>query len=207
MAEKEGRPPIRQPAAGDGWVPLGVVTVVARLLETEEDQNGRGPQQADGPPELHGEEGVGGDKGRKGGPGNGAEQKGHVQGCEGAAALMQEQQIGDHARPQDGGHGAEEAGEQSRQDEGDVILRVGHEGAPDLADHGAEHAPEDDGAAAQPVGDGGEEEGAERHAGEGGGVLNPVRCLAWSDRSTGEDRPHTTPARWSCHRSWPVARG
>ena len=91
---------------------------------------------------------------------------------------MQEQQIGDHARPQDGGHGAEEAGEQSRQDEGDVILRVGHEGAPDLADHGAEHAPEDDGAAAQPVGDGGEEEGAERHAGEGGGVLDPVRCLA-----------------------------
>lgn len=110
LAEKEGSAAVGQPVSRDGRIPVKVLAVKARLLEEEEDEDGRGSQQADGPPELDGEESIGRDEGREGRAGDGAKQEGHMQGHEGATALMQEQQVGDDTRAQDGGHGAEKAG-------------------------------------------------------------------------------------------------
>lgn len=51
---------------------------------------------------------------------------------------------------------------------------MSHDGSPDLTDEGAENAPENNGAATQPVGDGSEEKGPEGHARQCSGVLHSL---------------------------------
>lgn len=85
---------------------------------------------------------------------------------EGATALMQEEQVRNNAWTDDGRDGTEEAGKQTRHDVRDVLVRMRHDGSPDLADSGEDNAPEDDRAAAQGVGDGGEEEWSASHSGQ-----------------------------------------
>jgi hypothetical protein len=99
MSEEKRRKPIRHNSSWNLRIPIQGLTIIPSLLEEAKATEKRKSQQPDRPPELNREKRMRRDEARECGTSNRAEQERHVQGSEGTATLMQEEQIGDNARP------------------------------------------------------------------------------------------------------------
>lgn len=82
---------------------------------------------------------------------------------------MQEEHVHDVAGSHDGRHDTEEAADNSRENEGDVVIGPSHLTGPDLAEKGSDEAPEDDGTAANDSGQRRDDKGASHPTGQCGG--------------------------------------